>query len=65
MLPETTPAFRRLEGLIEICLPENTKQIMSRHHNGRAYADVAADKPDFPVGTPHLDHSLPPLFDVG
>ena len=31
----------------------------------KAYADVAAGKPGFPVGTPHLDRSLPPLFDVG
>ena len=31
----------------------------------RAYADVAAGKPGFPIGTPPLDHLLPPLFDVG
>ena len=28
----------------------------------QAYAGVAADKPGFPLGTPHLDHSLPPLL---
>ena len=65
VLPAMTPAFRRLEALIEICLPEIKKQMMTRHHSGRAFADVAAGKPSFPVGTPHLDHSLPPLFDVG
>ena len=65
VLPATTPAFRRLGGLKGFCLPENTKQMMTRHHSGRAYADVAAGKPSFPVGTPHLDRSLPPLFDVG
>ena len=37
----------------------------TKHHNGKAYADVAAGKPSFQVGTPHLDHSLPPLFYAG
>lgn len=31
----------------------------------RAHDDAAAGKPGVPVGTPHLDRLLPPLFDVG
>ena len=31
----------------------------------RAHADAAAGKPGVPVGTPHPDRLLPPLFDVG
>ena len=33
--------------------------------NEKAHADAAVGKPGVPVGTPHLDRSLPPLVDVG
>ena len=35
------------------------------HRNGKAHTDAAAGKPGVPVGTPHPDRLLPPLFDVG
>ena len=42
------------------------KQVMSGHIvMKRAHADAAAGKPGVPVGTPHPDRLLPPLFDVG
>ena len=28
----------------------------------QAYAGVVASKSGFPLGTPHLDHQLPPLL---
>ena len=31
----------------------------------QAYAGVVADKPGFPLGTPHPDRLLLPPFDVG
>ena len=31
----------------------------------RAHADAAAGRPGVPVGTPHPDRLLPPLFYVG
>ena len=65
VLPATTPAFRGLEGLIEICLPEEHKADDDEASQWMGLPDVAVGKPGFLVGTPHLDCSLPPLFDVG
>ena len=65
VLPVETSAFRDAKDGRDSPEVQGAGEVWACIVMKRAHADVAAGKPRVPVGTPHPNRLLPPLFDVG
>ena len=65
VLPVATSAFREVKDRRVSPEVQRAGEVWACIVMKRAHADAAAGKLGVPVGTPHPDRLLPPLFDVG